>query len=160
MRVKGIIEEDFTNYKVPAMFINTCFCDFKCCNELGIDVEVCQNAPLANSPIKKIADEVICEHFVRNPITKAIVVGGMEPFLQYEELDALIGLFREEGINAPFIIYTGYYPEEIQPALSLLKKYKNIIVKFGRYVPDKPHRYDEVLGIELSSDNQFAQQIS
>ena len=84
----------------------------------------------------------------------------MEPFLQYEELDALIGLFREEGINAPFIIYTGYYPEEIQPALSLLKKYKNIIVKFGRYVPDKPHRYDEVLGIELSSDNQFAQQIS
>ena len=80
MRIKGIIEEDFTNYKVPAMFINTCFCDFKCCNELGIDVEVCQNAPLANSPIKSIADRVICEHFVRNPITKAIVVGGIKRY--------------------------------------------------------------------------------
>ena len=29
MRVKGIIEEDFTNFKLPSMFINTCFCDFK-----------------------------------------------------------------------------------------------------------------------------------
>ena len=37
MRVKGIVEEDFINYKVSSMFINTCFCDFKCCEELGLD---------------------------------------------------------------------------------------------------------------------------
>ena len=40
MRVKGIIEEDFVNYKVPSMFINTCFCDFKCCTELGLDLSL------------------------------------------------------------------------------------------------------------------------
>ena len=56
MRVKGIIEEDFANYKSPAMFINTCFCDFKCCNEAGLDIGVCQNAPLAQAAIKQIAE--------------------------------------------------------------------------------------------------------
>ena len=43
MRVKGVIEEDFLNFREPAMFINTCFCDFKCCTESGLDVGVCQN---------------------------------------------------------------------------------------------------------------------
>ena len=42
MRVKGIIEEDFTNFKLPSMFINTCFCDFKCCTESNLGIEVCQ----------------------------------------------------------------------------------------------------------------------
>ena len=77
MRVKGIIEEDFANYKSPAMFINTCFCDFKCCNEAGLDIGVCQNAPLAQAAIKQIADDVIYRHFASNPITKAVVIGGI-----------------------------------------------------------------------------------
>ena len=29
-----------------------------------------------------------------------------------------------------------------------------------RFIPNKPSRYDDVLGIELSSDNQFAERIS
>jgi hypothetical protein len=32
----------------------------------------------------------------------------------------------------------------------------NLIFKFGRFIPDRPHRFDEVLGVELASDNQFA----
>jgi hypothetical protein len=31
-----------------------------------------------------------------------------------------------------------------------------LIFKFGRFIPDRPHRFDEVLGVELASDNQFA----
>ena len=49
MRVKGIIEEDFVNYKVPSMFINTCFCDFKCCTELGLDVRTLREQPYHKS---------------------------------------------------------------------------------------------------------------
>ena len=33
MRVKTIVEEDFTNYKKPAMFIGTISCGGKCCLE-------------------------------------------------------------------------------------------------------------------------------
>ena len=59
MHVKGVIEEDFVNYKVPSMFINTCFCDFKCCTELGLDIGVCQNSPLAQSDTKEIIRSVL-----------------------------------------------------------------------------------------------------
>ena len=160
MRVKGIIEEDFVNYKSPAMFINTCFCDFKCCTEQGMDIGVCQNAPLAQSPSKEISDEVIYKHFNSNPITKAVVIGGMEPMLQIDEIVSLIKLFRGNGNDATFVIYTGYYPEEIPVELSTLKSLQNIIVKFGRFIPNRNNKYDDVLGITLSSDNQYAKRIS
>lgn len=160
MRVKGIIEEDFANYKAPAMFINTCFCDFKCCAELGLDIGVCQNSPLAQAGIKQIPDEVIYKHFASNPITKAVVIGGMEPIMQMDEVLSLIRVFRDNECNSTFVIYTGYYPEEIQEELKMLSHFENIIVKFGRFVPNSQDRYDETLGIKLSSDNQFAKQIS
>ena len=42
----------------------------------------------------------------------------------------------------------------------ILKKFKNIIVKFGRYVGGQQAHFDEVLGVYLASDNQFAEKIS
>ena len=44
--------------------------------------------------------------------------------------------------------------------MNLLKKYKNIIIKFGRYIPNRPKKYDNILGIDLVSDNQYAEVIS
>ena len=42
----------------------------------------------------------------------------------------------------------------------MLYDYKNIIIKYGRYIPNQtPHR-DEVLGVNLASDNQYAERIS
>lgn len=160
MRVKGIVEEDFTNYKVPSMFISTCFCDFKCCTESGLDIGVCQNAPLVQAENREIPDEVIYQHFVSNPISKAVVIGGMEPFLQFDEVKTLIHLFRQHGEQASFVIYTGYYPNEIAKHLEELELFGGIVVKFGRFVPNRPRKYDEILGIWLSSDNQFAMKIA
>jgi len=59
------------------------------------------------------------------------------------------------------VIYTGYYPDEIKDMLKTLKTYENtnIIIKFGRFIPDKPHRFDDVLGVELASDNQYAMRL-
>lgn len=160
MRVKAIVEEDFINYKLPSMFISTCFCDYKCCTELGFDIGMCQNAPLAQSENIEIPDQTIYAHFINNPITKAVVIGGMEPMIQINEVIDLINLFRNQGDNCHFIIYTGYYPNEIPEPLERLKQYKNIIVKFGRYIPNSQSKYDAVLGVTLASSNQYAEVIS
>ena len=160
MRVKSIVAEDFINYKLPSMFISTCFCDYKCCTELGLDTGVCQNAPLAQSDNIDIPDQTIYEQFINNPITKAVVIGGLEPMIQINEVVDLIKLFRNQGEDCPFIIYTGYYPNEIPEPLNRLKQYKNIIVKFGRFIPDSQSKYDEVLGVTLASSNQYVEVIS
>ena len=39
----------------------------------------------------------------------------------------------------------GYDKNEIEEKIILLKKYKNIVVKFGRYVPGQQAHYDKVL---------------
>lgn len=160
MRLKGIVTEDFVNYKYPSMFLSTCFCDYKCCKEQGLDIGVCQNAPLAQVPIQDIPDEIIYEQFISNPITKAIVIGGLEPMIQINEVVELVNLFRKNGENAPFVIYTGYYPQELIEPISRLKQYENIIIKFGRFIPRMPHKIDPVLGVELASNNQYAEVIS
>ena len=36
MRVKTVVDEDFTNYKKPSMFIGTISCGGKCCIEAGM----------------------------------------------------------------------------------------------------------------------------
>ena len=160
MRLKGISTEDFVNYKDPSIFLSSCICDFKCCRESGLDTGVCQNAPLAQMPNKEIDNQSIYSYFVNDPITKAVVIGGMEPMLQIDEIFDLLATFRNNGCDAIFVIYTGYYPDEIKEELDKLRQYPNVIVKFGRYIPDRPTRHDDVIGITLASDNQYAEQIS
>ena len=160
MRIKGIEIEDFVNYKDPSLFIASCFCDFKCCKEQNLDLKVCQNSSLHEAETKEISNEDIYKYFASNFITRAVVVGGMEPFLQFKEVYELIRFFRSKKENCPFVIYTGYYPPEIENKLQRLKYYNNIIVKFGRYIPNRPSRFDLILGVTLASDNQYAEVIS
>lgn len=160
MRLTSIVMEDFVNYKRPSLFLGTCFCDWKCCREQGLDVGVCQNAPLAKSPFFRLPAETIYDLFISDDITEAIVIGGLEPMLQIDELVYLIYTFRDRGQTCPFVIYTGYYPHEIESQLKSLKRFKNIIVKYGRYIPDDDERYDEVLGVMLASSNQYAEVLS
>lgn len=153
MKIKNLIDEDFVNYKKPSMFIGTSKCNnFKCDKECG--KLVCQNSELAKAPTIEIDDEKIIQRYLNNPITEAIVIGGLESFDTFDELFNLIYILRQKN-NDDFVIYTGYYPEEIQNKIEELFIFKNIIIKFGRFIPDKPHKFDEILGIELSSDNQF-----
>ena len=160
MRVKDIVVEDFCNYKIPSMFIASTKCDFKCCTEAKLDNSVCQNSPTASLPVKDIDDEYIYRSFADNDITKAVVIGGLEPMLQIDEVIHLLSVFREHGDNHDFVIYTGYYPNEIREELNRLSEYDNVVVKFGRYIPDKPPCFDDVLGVTLASNNQFALRIS
>ena len=158
MIIKGLTDEDFVNYKKPAMFIATNQCSFKCEKECGI-MGMCQNHPLATAPQIAFSDEKIVERFLSNDISKAIVFGGLEPFDQFDELFLLIKRFREKT-NDDIVIYTGYNENEIKAQVEKLKQFKNIIIKFGRYVPNQVPHYDELLGIELASDNQYAKRIN
>lgn len=58
------------------------------------------------------------------------------------------------------VIYTGYCKEEITEYIGKLKIFPNIIIKFGRFIPNQEKHYDEVLGIYLAFDNQYAERIS
>lgn len=160
MRVKGIITEDFINYKLPSLFLISSTCNWKCCIEQGRDISLCQNSPLAQQKTLDISPEKIYNMYITNPITEAIVIGGLEPIDQIDEVIEIIDFFRKNKEISPFIIYTGYYPNEIQGEIQRLKNYNNITLKFGRYIPNSPHRYDDVLGVELASDNQYAEVIS
>lgn len=160
MKIKGLIAEDFVNYKLPSMFIISSVCNWKCCKEQNIDISYCQNADLVSQKTLDISTERIYNMFVTNPITEAVVIGGLEPFDQIDEIIELIDYFRENKVFSPFVIYTGYYPTEIVSSLNRLKNYCNIIVKFGRFIPNSESKYDNVLGVNLISDNQYAEVIS
>ena len=160
MFVKGIIDEDFVNYKKPAMVIEFPYCDFKCDKECG--KAVCQNSPLTKIHNIKIEEEYIIERYLKNPITEAIVCQGLEPLDTMVMLFLFIKKFREFS-NDDFVIYTGYNKEEERPQelINFIKRnqYKNIIIKYGRYIPDQVPHYDEVLGVNLASDNQYAERL-
>lgn len=157
MTVKDIVEYDIVNYKKPSMFIITTSCTFKCEKECGI--QCCQNEEIIKQKNIVISDEEIVKRYINNPLSHAIVFGGLEPFDTFDELTKLITLFRftcEDDI----VIYTGYYENEIKDKLDFLKSFPNVIVKFGRFIPNQKGRFDEVLGVKLASENQYAQKIS
>ena len=159
MKISNLKDEDFVNYKKPSLFIGTCYCNWKCCDEAGISREVCQNYQLHNSKMHELSNEQIYERYINNPLTSAIVVGGLEPILQEDEVISLIKYFREHNCHDDFVIYTGYYEEEIGD-LDNYKKYDNIIFKFGRFKPNQEKHWDEVLGVYLISDNQYGKKVS
>ncbi len=157
MIVKNIIDEDFVNYKKPSLFIACPRCSFKCDKEAG--KQICQNCALANDKDIIIDTYKLIDRYTNNPITKAVVFGGLEPFDTFCALISFIDKFREK-CDDDIVIYTGYTEDECENQIKLLQKYKNIIVKFGRFIPNQSSHYDDVLGVELASDNQYGKRIS
>ena len=158
MIIKGLIDEDFVNYKKPSMFITFPSCNWKCEKECGM--RVCQNSALAQAPNIEITYEEIVQRYIDNPISKSIVFGGLEPFDNWIDLINLIDRFRNHTED-DIVIYTGFYEPEISDDIEYLRQnYNNIIVKFGRFIPNEDKHFDEVLGIYLASDNQYAEVIS
>ena len=153
MKIKGLITEDFVNYKKVSMTIMFPHCDFKC------GAEYCQNTPLAKSPIYEIDIDTTIEKYLNNPITEAVVMQGLEPFDSWSDLLLFIKKFREKSQD-DIVIYTGYNKEEIANKIDVLKRFNNIIVKFGRFIPKCEKHYDEILEVELVSPNQYAEVIS
>lgn len=160
MVIKGLKDEDFVNYKKPSMFIIFPTCTFKCDKENGCNL--CQNASLAQSPHMLYHPSALVRRYLDNPITKAIVCGGLEPFDSPEDLLALVHEVRTKECEDDIVIYTGYTEEELKnnDTYKAICEFNNIIIKFGRFRPGQEPHYDEVLGIKLASDNQYAKRVS
>lgn len=160
MLIKKIIYEEFTDYKKPHMFIAMPRCyTFKCdvCN----DKQVCQNAELTKAPDLIVDIDKVIQKYLSNNLTQAIVFGGLEPLDTFEELLQFIDTLRNRyHCNDTVVIYTGYNKDEIIKKIEQLKRYENIVVKFGRFLLNRSPKYDEILGVTLASDNQYAEKIS
>lgn len=155
MKVLDIKDEDCINYKYISMFIAMPFCSGKCWKELGLSCSICQNENLRNQPIIDISANDIIDRYDSNQLSKAIVFGGLEPLDSYEDITCFLMNFRYYHAD-PVIIYTGYTENEVLEKFSKLFLYENIIIKYGRYIPNQPSHHDMVLGVNLASDNQYA----
>ena len=159
MKIKGVVFEDFVNYKKPSMYIIFPNCSFKCDQECGRPV--CQNGELASQPIIEIDKEKLIENYLSNPITEAIVLAGLEPFDSPLDLLPFIDtLRRQHHCLDDIVIYTGYTEEELQTGhyghgtpeaqksyYEFVTSYENLVIKFGRYKPDEESHLDKVLGV-------------
>lgn len=157
MTIKGLIDEDLINYKKPCMVIEMPKCSFKCDKECGRPV--CQNGALATAKTITITVNNIVKRYLSNDITSAIVFQGLEPMDSWDDVISFINIFRSQ-CDDDIVIYTGYKEEEIEDKIEWLSHHKNIIIKFGRFIPDQKSHYDETLGVNLASANQYAKKIS
>ena len=160
MIVKLVKQDDFVQYKKPCVVV--CFpnCTWKCCTEAGIPTSVCQNQEMCGLKDIDITPEDVYNLYKESLFAESICCSGLEPMLQFDDVLSLLKYLREHDCDADFVIYTGYYRYEIEDKIEQLAKYKNVIVKFGRYFPNQEKHYDEVLGVWLASDNQYAERIS
>jgi hypothetical protein len=162
MIIKGLIDEDFINYKKPSMVIEFPYCSFKCDKECG--QPVCQNSPLVNEPNIEISYDDLLTRYINNPITEAIIFQGLEPCDSISDVINLILWLRlKYNCKDDIVIYTGYKEEEIKWLIDILSSNTlintNIIIKFGRYIPNQEPHFDPILGVNLASDNQYAKKI-
>ena len=156
MKLKGIIDYDCVNYKESCMTLMFPYCSFKCDRENGCNV--CQNSSLVEEKTLDISMEYIVKIFNDNLLTHAICFQGLEPLESWDELKDFITLFRSQS-TAPIVIYTGYNKEEIEDKIEWLKEQKPMTIKYGRFVPNQQPHYDAVLGVNLASNNQYAEEL-
>lgn len=157
MKLLGIIENDFVNYKKVSMTLEFPYCSFKCNKESG--KEICQNTSLQYDELKTYRIDSIIKTYLKDDLAQAVVCQGLEPFDSFSDLFRFIKKFREYS-NDDIVIYTGYKVTEISNFIRELKQFSNIIIKFGRFVDGQESHIDPILGVSLASPNQYAVNIA
>lgn len=162
IKLHGFLEEDLQDYKKASMFLAFPKCSFKCALEQGLQPEkVCQNYFNIKEKSLDFDLSFLYNIYIQNPITEAFVLGGLEPLDTFEDVLAFIEFIREEkALDDDIVIYTGYYPEEVDEKIKKLKKFNNIYMKCGRFRLGQEKHFDSVLGINLANKEQFGIKIS
>lgn len=150
MKLKAVERADFRSYKKPAMRLvlpDYCYTDASGIKHFSKNADI--------DVFKLITS------YVLDDVVKAVVFDGTEPFDSYEDIKYFIKKFREITDDT-IIIYSQYDECALEKQLEELSQYSNIIVKFGKMLCDSSRSmiYDDVLGVVLSSDNQYAKEIS
>ena len=157
MKIKGL-KENFNDYKKISLFISTCHCSGKCWKELSMK-DFCQNSHLDEFDDIEVTPEEIFDLYKSNKLVESLVIGGREPFDDFNDIYDLIEYFREYT-NDDIVIYTGFYKNEIKEYIDKLSVFTNIIIKYGRFIPNDYKIHDKILGVDLASSNQYAERIS
>jgi hypothetical protein len=159
MIIKGVVDEVFQDYKKCSMLIEMPYCTFKCLKELNLPISICQNCELENQANVNLNINDLIDRYVNNDLTEAIIFAGLEPMDSFSDILEFIDEFRKV-LNDEIVVYTGFDESEIYDKITLLSQYKNVIMKFGRFIPNQEPHYDETLGVNLASNNQYARRIS
>ena len=155
MKIINIVDEDIINYKEISMFIGMPYCTGKCWRELGLNSSICQNDCLRTASMIEISAQELVNRFDRSELSTAIVFGGLEPMDSFSDVCEFLFEFRKNHNNT-VVIYSGYTEKELKYKLGILKMYKSVVVKVGRYIPNSESREDSILSVTLASDNQYA----
>ena len=103
MKLININDYDICNYKKPAMFIIFPYCSFKCDKECGLNI--CQNSALAHEPIIEVRVADIIHRYLDNPLTHAVVCGGLEPFDNKDSFFMCLINDKEDKLYIQSLIY-------------------------------------------------------
>lgn len=155
MEIVGISDINFTDYKLPSLYIATPYCSFKCEKDCGR--AICQNSPLTKYDKISVTVDKLVELYQANPITQSFVFGGLEPLDSPDLLETIVELQARTNPRR-VVIYTGYTEEEVLTTHSQILTLPNLIIKYGRFIPDQPSHFDPVLGVNLASPNQYAKE--
>lgn len=119
---------------------------------------MCQNSELTRSKNITVSTQRIIDRFTNNPISKALVLSGLDPFDSYEDMIKLVQDFRKQCSNT-IVIYSGYTKDELSDRIPILHDLGNVVIKYGRYIPNQSKHFDDCLGVYLASDNQYAENV-
>lgn len=150
MWIKDVFE-NFTDYNKISMYIFGTTCRLNCRN--------CFHDHTRSYANKEVNEEELADYILSNKLVKAVLFSGLNWLDQIDDLISFISIFRQKS-NNDVVIYTGYTEDESFEYIKRLKKFDNIIIKFGRYVPGTEQIFDSTLGITLNSNNQYAKKIS
>ena len=115
--------------------------------------ELCDKNHESHMKNVTLSTKTIIERYMKNSLVESLVLSGLEPFDNFEDMKILIRDFRT-FLDDDIVIFTGYDDIEIDDKIEELEIYNDIYVKFGRYIPNRNEIFDELLGTELASDNQ------
>lgn len=156
-----VIAQDFVNNAICTFTIESGIsCTFKCDKENNC--QMCHNFALTKQqPIETSINRLI-ELYDSQELSHSVTFQGLEPLDNLKQLLWFIYYFRQTHDDFIYI-WTGYDKNECKDLIYLIKEkmqWKNIVIKFGRYRPNDTPHLDPILGINLSSSNQYAEVIS
>ncbi len=156
MNIKGIKDEVFNDYNKISMLIICPKCTVRCYAENNLPPETCQNNHLHKTPTYNIDNQKIIERYLSNPLTEAIIFGGLDSWDSVEEILIFINDFRKV-CNDDIVLYTGRYITEdiVQKHLHKFNGLCNVYIKFGRYIPSLKPIVDKLTNVTLASSNQY-----
>lgn len=153
MIIKSIIDEVFSDYSKISMLLVMPKCTTRCWEKLNISPTICQNNHLHKEPNINIDNKDIIKRYLDNPLTKAIIFGGLDSWDSLDEIIEFIKEFRQYSQD-DCVLYTGRDYDVIEKELYRFKGLGNVYIKYGHYNPNLKPIIDDLTGVSLISENQ------